>query len=168
MSIIVFDTETTGLSPRQGHRIIEIGAVKIVDGAIIDEFHSLINAGRSIPHHAQAVHGISRSMLHDQPHPEEIFPQFYEFIDSATIVAHNAPFDIRFLTAEFERLELLIPNKVECTLRFSRSKLPRLKNYKLETVYKYLGGAVDENMQRHRALDDAKMAAFVWLYLQGK
>ncbi len=165
MNVIVFDTETTGLSPRNGDRIIEIGAVKLENGVVVDEFQSLINPGRSIPYQAQAVHGISQAMLHDQPLPAEVFPEFYDFICSATLVAHNAPFDQRFLTAELNLLGLRTPNKIECTMKLSRRYLSQLPNHRLYTVYRHLGGVEDSSMKRHRALDDARMAAFVWLEL---
>ncbi|MEA3466255.1 MAG: 3'-5' exonuclease, partial [Thermodesulfobacteriota bacterium] len=161
MNIVAFDTETTGLSPRQGHRIIEIGAVKLVNGQIIDEFHSLINAGIPIARQAQAVHGINQAMLHDQPLPEEVFHEFYDFIGQSIMVAHNAPFDQRFLATEFSLFGLRMPAQFECTLKLSR-RLLDLNNYRLDTVYKHLGGIVDSSIQQHRAIDDARMAAFVW------
>ncbi|NOY13046.1 MAG: 3'-5' exonuclease [Deltaproteobacteria bacterium] len=165
-SVIVFDTETTGLSPRYGHRIIEIGAVKLSGETIVDEFHSLIDAGVVISPQAQAVHGISRAMLRGQPRPEEVFFDFHNFIGQSLLVAHNAPFDLRFLRAEFGLLGFGLANQVECTLKLSRKYLSDLSNYRLETVYRHLGGVVDDSVQRHRALDDARMAAFVWLGLQ--
>ena len=166
MDIVVFDTETTGLTPKNGARIIEIGAVKIAHGEIIDEFQSLINVVEPISPYAQAVHGISKVMLRGQPKAQEVFPSFAQFIADSTLVAHNAQFDIRFLTAEFERSGLVLAHKSECTLRLSRARLPKLENHKLETVYRHLGGVVDKTMQQHRALDDAKMAAYVWLALR--
>ena len=164
--IIVFDTETTGLSPRQGHRIIELGAIKIAGKEIVDQFHTLIDAGVQIDPRAQAVHGISRAMLRGQPRPHEVFAAFRRFIGPSRLVAHNAPFDMRFLRAEFTTLGFDLPNRVECTLQLSRKKL-RLANYQLDTVYQALGGENDDKIQRHRALDDARMAAFVWLALRG-
>ena len=165
-SVVVFDTETTGLSPRYGHRIIEVGAVKLSGGTIVDEFHSLIDAGVPIDPRAQAVHGISRAMLRGQPQPEEVFSDFHHFIGRSLLVAHNASFDLRFLHAEFGLLGFGLSNRVECTLKLSRKCLVELSNHRLETVYRYLGGIVDASVQQHRALDDARMAAFVWLGLQ--
>jgi len=162
---IVFDIETTGLSPNQGHRIIELGAVRLSAGQVVDEFHSLIDAGVAIDPRAQAVHGISRAMLRGQPQPEQVIPGFRSFIGTVRLVAHNAPFDTRFLRAEFAQFGHGLPNCIECTLKLSRRILV-LPNYRLDTVYRHLGGKVDGAMQRHRALDDAKMAAFVWLKLQ--
>src|SRR4030043_406921 len=87
---IVFDVETTGLSPLYGARIIEIGAVVIERKMIIREFHSLINAGVSISKSAQQVHGITTRMLRGAPRPEDIIPEFCTLISGATLVAHNA------------------------------------------------------------------------------
>ena len=165
MITVVFDTETTGLSPKNGDRIIEIGAVKLENGVIIDEFQSLINPGRSIPYQAQAVHGINQAMLLGQPSPADVFPKFYDFIGSTTLVAHNAPFDQRFLTAELNLLGMRSPAKIECTLKLSRKCLSQLSNHRLDTVYRHLGGVEDSSIKRHRALDDARMAAFVWVEL---
>ena len=166
MPIIVFDTETTGLSPQSGHRIIEIGAVKLSGGEIIDEFHTLIDAGVPIDPRAQAVHGISRAMLRGQPPAQEVLPRFRDFIDQSQLVAHNAPFDSQFLRADFARLGFGLPNIIACTLKLSRTKLA-LPNYRLDTVYRALGGMLDQTIKRHRALDDARMAAFVWMQLNG-
>lgn len=164
INIIVFDTETTGLSPQRGHRIIEIGAVKLEGSEVVAEFHSLIDAGIPIDPHAQAVHGISRAMLRGQPFAEEVLPRFRDFIGRSTLVAHNAPFDTRFLRADFARIGFGLPNRIACSLKLSRSILD-LPNYRLETVYRALGGRIDPSIQRHRALDDARMAAFVWMKL---
>lgn len=166
MQLIVFDTETSGLSPQGGHRIIELGAVKLADGRVIDEFNQLIDAGVHIDPRAAAVHGISPAMLRGQPRPEQVYPDFRRFIGSAQLVAHNAPFDSRFLRQEFSLLGFDLPNHLQCTLRLSRSRLPELRNHRLDTVFRSLGGVMRETMQRHRALDDARMAAFVWLALQ--
>ncbi len=165
MTIIVFDTETSGLSPSRGCRVIEIGAVKLEGNQIIDEFHRLIDAGVPILPRAQAVHGINRHMLRGQPRPEKVFMEFQDFIGQSRLVAHNAPFDIRFLRAEFESLGFGLPNRTDCTLKLSRRTLA-LPNYRLETVYCHLGGMMDETVQRHRALSDARMAAFVWRRLK--
>lgn len=168
MELIIFDVETTGLSPERGDRIIEIGAIKIVGEKIVDEYNSLISSTAPISSHAQSVHGINPLMLRGHPEPHVVFPDFRKFIGTASLVAHNVQFDSRFLRAEFGRLGYGLPNRLECTLRLSRQSLAKLPNYKLETVYRHLGGVVTIEMQRHRALDDARMAAFVWLALTKK
>lgn len=167
MESVIFDIETTGLTPRLGHRIIEIGAVRLSAGQVVGEFHSLIDAGVEIDPRAQAVHGISRAMLHGQPQPDQVIQEFREFVGRARLVAHNAPFDTRFLRAEFARFGHDLPNCIDCTLKLSR-RLLTLSNYRLDTVYRHLGGELNGQMKRHRALDDARMTAFVWLQLQEK
>jgi len=166
MDVVVFDTETSGMSPRQGHRIIEIGAVRLAGGRVVDEFHSLVDAGVRISPQAEAVHGISARILSGQPRPAEVFSRFHAFLGSALLVAHNASFDLRFLRVEFESLALDLPNRVECTLKLSRQRLARLPNHRLETVYRHLGGVIDASVRQHRALDDARMTAHIWLGLQ--
>ena len=164
---VVFDTETSGLWPQGNDQIIEIGAVKLNENDIVDEFSSLIDADVLISPYAQAIHGISPQMLCGQPQPEQVFRAFQQFVGQLPLVAHNASFDRNFLHAEYARLGDRLTNKIECTLQLSRKRLANLPNHKLETVYLVLGGVVDQNIKRHRALDDARMAAFVWEKLQG-
>ncbi len=162
MKSIVFDIETTGLSPNTGHRIIEIGALSMQGAEIVSEFHSLIDCDYPISPQAQRVHGISAQMLRDQPLPDMVFTAFRDFIGHLPLVAHNAPFDTRFLRAEFAQLGYSLKNTIHCTLKLSRRHWPHLPNHRLDTVFARLGGRVDATIQRHRALDDARMAAFVW------
>lgn len=165
-SWVVVDVETTGLSSSRD-RIIEIGAVAGEGRLITGEFHSLIDAGRSISRQAQKVHGITDGMLHGQPGPDEVLTEFQRFLGLSSLVAHNAHFDVGFLRHEFGRLGLGLPNQHYCTLRLSRQYFPRLANHRLDTVFQYLGGIVDDSVRRHRALGDARMAAFVWRVLNG-
>ena len=164
---VVIDVETTGLSPRHGHRVIEIGAVAVEQGVIIEEFSTLIDAGVPVPYVVQAIHGITDEMLEGQPTPEEALPLFARFIRDSVLVAHNAPFDIRFLRHEFARLGMGLPHRCQCTLEISRRRLPRLRDHKLETVYLHLFPEADFLRQSHRALDDARMTARIWLKLTG-
>ncbi len=160
---VVFDLETTGLSPLRGARVIEIGAVKIEDGEITDKFQSLVNPRITIPAFLSGINGITDAMLEDQPKSEEIFPQFQKFINSAILVAHNAKFDMSFLRAELAHLELDLMNRYQCTLQMSRQRFPELSNYRLETVANYVLGTIPENLTLHRALGDAQLTALVWL-----
>jgi DNA polymerase III subunit epsilon len=160
---VVFDVETTGFSPGNGDRVIEIGAVAIDGRSIVAEFSSLINAGKKIPWRVQQVHGITNKMLKGEPQPDEVLPEFFKFISGSILVAHNASFDIRFLKHEFELLGMGLNNRSLCTLKMSRNKYPHLPNHKLETVGRYLFGESCEQMQMHRALDDAKLAAMIWV-----
>jgi len=162
---VAVDLETTGLSPRAGHRVIEIGAVALEEGRVVGEFATLIDAGVSVPYAVQAIHGITDEMLAGQPRPEEALPLFAAFIRESTLVAHNAPFDLRFLSHEFARLGLGLPHPHRCTLALSRRRLPRLPDHSLETVYRHLFPEAELLRQSHRALDDARMAARIWLKL---
>ena len=164
---VVVDLETTGLSPRQGHRVIEIGAVAIENGAIAGEFSTLIDAGVPIPPEVQAIHGITDGMLEGRPPPAEAFPRFLEFLAGGVLVAHNAAFDIRFLRHEFARLKMTLPSRHVCTLELSRRRLPRLMDYTLETVYLHFFPDPTFLRQSHRALDDARMTAKIWMKLMG-
>ena len=164
---VVVDLETTGLSPRHGHRIIEIGAVAVEGGAIGDEFTMLVDAGVPIPLTVQAIHGITADMLEGRPKTEEALRSFSAFIGDSVLIAHNAAFEVTFLRHEFARLKLGFPNRHVCTLEMSRRHLPRLPDYTLETVYLHLFPDADFLRQSHRALDDARMTAKIWLKIQG-
>ena len=165
-SFVAFDVETTGLSPMLRHRIIEIGAVKLEDGTITTSFHSLIACDRPISKGAQRVHGITDDMLNGQPPPEQVFKDFREFIGKSMLAAHNARFDRSFLRNEFSRLGWGLPNRMQCTLKLSRRRLPELPNHRLETVAKHLLGDLPLEMMHHRALNDAHLTARVWLALE--
>jgi DNA polymerase III subunit epsilon len=164
---VVVDLETTGLSPRQGHRVIEIGAVAVENGAVVGEFTTLIDAGIPVPPVVQAIHGITDEMLAGQPKPEEVLPLFYAFIADSILVAHNAAFDVSFIRHEFARLKMGLPNRHVCTLEMSRLRFPRLIDRTLETVYLHLFPETGLHRQNHRALDDARMTAKIWLKLMG-
>lgn len=165
---VVLDVETTGLSPRHGDRIIEIGAIAIENKMIIKEFSSLINSSCAIARHVQEVHGITQEMLTGKPKPEEVIPVFAEFIRDSVLVAHNAKFDIGFIRHEFRKQRLAFNHKYICTLEMSRGLFPRLPNHKLSTVYRHLIGEPTADIQRHRALADARMVAAIWLAMEGK
>ena len=163
---VALDVETTGFSPQNGDRVIEIGAVAIENQSIIAEFSSLIDAGKMIPRRVQQVHGITNEMLYGEPRPDEVLPEFYKFIAGSILIAHNASFDIGFLRHEFALLGMSLNNRSLCTLKMSRKQYPHLPNHKLETVGRYLLGESCRQMQMHRALDDAKLAAMIWLEME--
>jgi DNA polymerase III epsilon subunit len=162
---VVVDLETTGLWPRRGHRIIEIGAVAIEQGAIAEEFTTLVDAGVPIPPEVQAIHGITDEMLEGQPTSEEALSRFSEFIAGSCLIAHNAAFEVTFLRHEFSRLKMAFPNPHVCTLEMSRRCFPRLADHTLETVYLHLFPDADFLRQSHRALDDARMTAKIWIVM---
>ncbi|MBI5485022.1 MAG: 3'-5' exonuclease [Deltaproteobacteria bacterium] len=163
---VAVDVETTGYSAGSGGRVIEIGAVAVENGVIVAEFGTLINTGTAISYAAYRVHGISREMLHGKPEPEDVWGSFLEFVGDAQLIAHNAPFDRSFVRHELALLGLALPNSWHCTVRLARQRLPQLPNHKLDTVYSCLFGSLPTSVRRHRALDDARLAAMIWLELE--
>ena len=154
ITFVVFDTETTGFSPAKD-RLVEIGAVKIRNGEKIDERTWLINPERYIPWYVQNVHNITPEMLKDKPHFAEIYPEFLEFIDGSVLIAHNAPFDIRFITAEAIRNNFPPPkNAVIDSLELFRNWYPEMKSH---TVSDLIGlyEIPTEGKHAHRATDDS-------------
>lgn len=162
---VVFDVETTGFSPLRGDRIIEIGAVMVEGRRCTGEYQTLVSVPESVARKASQVHGITDRMLQGQPLPEEVYPALRDFIGGSTLVAHNASFDLAFLAHELARLGMSLPNRHICTLRLARRRLPELPNHRLETVYRHLFGELPDGNWRHRALDDARLTARVWLAL---
>jgi len=160
---IAVDVETTGLSIKRGDRIIEIGAVVMEGGSIGDEFQALICVKRRIHRAAQQVHGITKEMLLGQPLADEVMPEFMKFIADSTLVAHNARFDMGFIRHECLRFGMELTNPFHCTLKLSRRLYPKLQNHRLETVYRHLLGRMSEEVRCHRALDDARLVARVWM-----
>jgi DNA polymerase-3 subunit epsilon len=165
--IVFIDVETTGLDPGKGHRIIEIGAIAMENDQIRGEIQSLIQVNNSIPRHISKIHGITNNMLTGRPTPQQIYPEVKDFISDSILIAHNAKFDIGFLRSEFNRLKLSFNNKIFCTLELSRRRYPHLPNYKLSTIYAHLTGEQPADAKRHRALDDARMVAAIWLAMEG-
>lgn len=165
MKCIVVDVETSGISINSGGRVIELGAVAMEGGRIVAELATLIDTGAEISYSAFLVHGISMDMLAGSPAPETTWPCFLEFVGDAPLVAHNAPFDRAFVCNELARLGMSLKNHWHCTLRLARKKLPHLRNHRLDTVYRHLFGELPSDIQRHRAVDDARLAARVWVEL---
>jgi DNA polymerase-3 subunit epsilon len=163
--VVIVDVETTGMSVVRGGRVIEVGALAVEEGRIVEELDTLICVNAPIAAGAYRVHGISPDMLDSKPGPAEVWPRFLNFVSDSPLVAHNAPFDSAYIRHELARLGKRLPNRWHCTVRLSRKKLPGLGNHRLETVYRHLFGEVPGGAQCHRALDDARMAARVWMEL---
>lgn len=163
---VVVDVETTGLSAERD-RVIEIGAVLIEGGRIVAEYDTLIEVDAPIHWAAQRVHGISREMLHGQPAPETVWPVFAGFMADSIVVGHNVRFDLNFIRREMARCSITLNNRSKCTVHLSRKLLPDLPNHRLETVARHLLGELPEKCRLHRALDDARLTARVWLELMG-
>lgn len=160
-TVIVLDFETTGLSPGQGDRAIEIGAVRIEDGRITDRFQQLMNPGRRISSFIEGYTGITNAMLCDAPPCAEVMTSFREFIDDSDLVAHNASFDRRFLAAELQRLRHRFHGEFACSMLVSRRVYPDAPSHKLGSLVEYKG--IPTCGTFHRALADAEMTAHLWL-----
>jgi DNA polymerase-3 subunit epsilon len=157
---IVFDTETTGLDPYQGHRMVEIGCIELVNRFPSGQtFHRYLNPERDMPAEAFAVHGLSVDFLKDKPCFAEIVEELIEFIGDAPLVAHNAMFDLGFLNAELERERLVD------TLLLARRKHPAGPNRLDDLCGRY--GIDNSRRTKHGALLDAEILAEVYLELIG-
>ncbi|WP_456425379.1 DEDD exonuclease domain-containing protein [Rhodocaloribacter sp.] len=155
---IVTDTETTGVSAARD-RVIELAAVKVVGGEVVDRFSRLINPGQSVPRRITALTGISTAMVFDQPSAAEVLPRYLDFLGEGVFVAHNLNFDLGFLNAELARLgRPAIGNPGLCTLRLARRLLRGLRSKSLGSVAEFYG---IRNHGRHRALGDAETTAEV-------
>lgn len=160
LSLVAFDTETSGPYP-VAHEIVEMGAVKWEKGKVVDEFQRLIKPRVPMGEAVIKIHGITNEMVADAPPMEQVLPEFHKFLGSSAIMAHHAPFDLGFLTYEFEKAGLPIPNSpILCTSLLSRALIRESPNHRLQTlipVLKIPQGAA------HRALDDAKACLAVGL-----
>ena len=151
---VAFDTETTGLDPASG-RIVEIGAVKFDRRGIIARYNVLINPEMPMPEEAGKVNGITDAMLKDKPLIAAVFPDFFDFIGTGVLVAHNAPFDINYVNAELKRLKKLsLTNKVVDTRIFAKEVYTGLSSYALQDLAVQLGITA---LEAHRAEDDARV-----------
>lgn len=156
---VVFDLETTGLSPKND-MITEIGGVKIENGVVVDEFSQLINPQRPIPAKIVSITGITDDMVKDKPTINEVLPEFENFIKDSVLVAHNASFDMGFLREQFSGINKSIKNPVLDTLELTRTLFPQLKSHRLNVVAKHLDVSL---INHHRAVDDAKATAEIFL-----
>ena len=168
---IILDTETTGLEVKQGHRVIEIGAVLLNDRKKSkDHFHSYLNPSRLIDEEASKVHGITNADLEDQPGFEEIAEKFIQFIKGSTLVIHNAPFDVGFLNNELRLASTSYPMiedicEIEDSLLIARDKHPGQRNSLDALATRYDISGYDRTF--HGALLDANILADVYMRLTG-
>lgn len=171
MRQIILDTETTGLSPEKGHRIIEIAGVEMIDRMLTgNHYHVYINPERDIDEEAIKVHGITLDTLHDKPIFSDIAQECFEFFDGAELIIHNAPFDIGFLDHEFKWLKRGFPPlakvcKITDTLAMARKRHVGQRN-NLDALCKRYG-INNTNRTLHGALIDAELLAFVYLAMTG-
>lgn len=168
MREIALDTETTGLDPNDGHRVVEIGCVEIINQSRLgEEFHVYINPERDMPEEAAAVHGLRMDFLGTQPVFKEIVGDFIDFIGDSPLVIHNAGFDMKFLNAELGLLGLdpLPMQRAIDTVQMARIRFPGAPA-SLDALCKRFG--VDNTVRvKHGALLDAQLLAEVYLHLLG-
>lgn len=151
-TIVAFDTETTGKYPLDAE-ICEIAAVKWQNGGIVDQFQTLIRPSRPMSDEVIAIHNITNEMVLTAPPIHEKIKAFHEFISGSLLLAHHAPFDLGFLTVEFERATLELPTSpVLCTCLLSLRTFPESPNHRLQTLIRHLNL---EQGRAHRAFDDA-------------
>jgi|TARA_B110000908_G_scaffold64962_1_gene78929 DNA polymerase-3 subunit epsilon len=173
--LIILDTETTGLEPKQGHRLIEVGALEMVNRRLTGKsFHEYVQPERDVPMEAQAVHGITEEFLADKALFSTIADQFIEFITGAELIIHNAPFDLGFLDNELAIAGKMIGKKypkvsdickITDSLKLARRKHPGQKNNLDALCRRY--GIINTHRELHGALLDSEILADVYLMMTG-
>jgi len=169
MNEIFLDTETTGLSSKDGDRILEIACIETKDLIPTNKvFHKLINPERKVSQDAFKVHGFSNDFLQDKPKFEEIAEELLEFIDGRKLIIHNAPFDIGFLNSEFKKInkKVIDIKKVDDTLSLARSKFPASSN-SLDNLCKRFNIDISRRT-KHNALLDCELLREVYINLVGQ
>jgi DNA polymerase-3 subunit epsilon len=168
MREIVFDTETTGFEPSDGHRIVEIGCVELMDHIPTGRsFQAYLHPERQVPIESQRIHGLSDEFLADKPKFAEIVEEFLAFIGDAPLVIHNASFDLKFINSELHRVGKppLPAARAIDTIEMAKSKIPGAR-YSLDELCKRFG--IDLSVRtKHGALLDAELTAQVYLELIG-
>ena len=165
---IVLDTETTGLSPRDGHRMVEIGAIELINHLPSGKtFHAYLNPERDIPKEAEAVHGLSGAFLKDKSRFSDVADQFLDFISDSLLIIHNASFDISFINAELAQAKkpAIDYGRVLDTLAMAKQKFPMASN-SLDALCRRFGVDLSKRT-KHGALLDSELLAEVYLELIG-
>jgi DNA polymerase-3 subunit epsilon len=169
---IILDTETTGLDPKSGHRVIEIGCIELINRKFTGEqFHVYLNPDRDSEEGALKVHGLTTEFLSDKPRFTEIYDDFIKFIDKSELLIHNAEFDVKFLDHEIKLLSKKLPSISNCvskitdTLQIAREKHPGQRNSLDALVKRYEIGGYDREL--HGALLDSQILGDVYLSMTG-
>jgi DNA polymerase III subunit epsilon len=164
---IVLDTETTGLDPLSGHKIIEIGCIELKNKVKTGNFfHVYINPDRDVPMEAYRVHGISTEFLLDKPRFSDVFEKFLGFLEDSPLIIHNAPFDLKFLNYELKQLGVSnLSSKVIDTLVMARTKLPGAPASLDALCRRY--NVDNSKRQKHGALLDCELLAEIYMHLTG-
>lgn len=161
---IIFDVETTGLSPKDGDRIIELAAVRVRNTQVAEEFQFLINPGRDIPEQAQKINHITPEMVRDAPSSADVLPKFVEFIGGACLCGQNVKFDLDFVCHELSLAGQKIREETPAvdTIKMARRFMPHLASFRLANLARAFGVKVDLT---HRALADVLLTAEVFRHL---
>ena len=162
-SLVILDFETTGLSPNQGDRAIEIGAIRLENGIVTEQFQQLMNPGCRVSNFIENYTGITNSMLEDAAPCAEVMDRFVDFIGSDNLIAHNASFDQRFLDAELTHITKRYTGSFSCSVLLSRRIFQDAPSYNLGNLSRYLGIRTDGGF--HRALFDAEVTGKLWCLL---
>jgi DNA polymerase-3 subunit epsilon len=162
-SLIVLDFETTGLSPDMGDRAIEIGAVRLEKGQVVERFQALMNPGKRISGFIESYTGITNRMLSQAAPCDEVMHEFANFIGDSNLVAHNASFDKRFLDAELRRIARYYNGNFACSLLTARRIYQQAPNHKLGSLITYKN--IPSEGDFHRALFDSEMTAKLWMVM---
>ena len=169
---IILDTETTGLDPKSGHRVIEIGCIELINRKFTGEqFHVYLNPDRDSEEGALKVHGLTTEFLSDKPRFNEVYDDFIKFIDKSELLIHNAEFDVKFLDHEIKLLSNKLPSISNCvskitdTLQIAREKHPGQRNSLDALVKRYEIGGYDREL--HGALLDSQILGDVYLSMTG-
>ena len=163
-TVAVIDFETTGMCPGPD-RIIEVGAVIVRDGAVVDTFSTLMDPGFRIPGFITGLTGITTAMVRGKPRPETVMPQLRDFLGDLPCLAHNASFDRRFFAAEMERAGCGHERPFLCSVLLARRLIDGAPSHRLGALVEYLGLELPDGHRAHRALGDALMTAQLWLRL---
>jgi len=160
----VIDFETSGLSPLQGDRALEIAVVIVENGEVRESWQSLMNPGIAVPAFITSLTGITSAMIRGAPAPARVMAEVAEFVGDATLVAHNASFDKKFWEHELARIRMISKNDFLCTLLISRRLYPWATNHRLATLVEMHHISVEG--RHHRALADASMTAHLFIQMK--
>jgi DNA polymerase III subunit epsilon len=160
-SLIVLDFETTGLSPDMGDRAIEIGAVRLEKGEVVERFQALMNPGQRVSSFIENYTGITNKMLSKAAPCDEVMDEFAHFMGNSNLVAHNASFDKRFLDAELRRISRPYSGTFACSLLVARRLYQHAPNHKLGSLIAYKN--IPSQGGFHRALFDSEMTSKLWM-----
>ncbi len=160
-SFYIIDFETTGLSPANGDRVIEVAALKVTNNKVVDKYQSLMNPGFEISRRITGITGITNEMLEDAPSNSEVIHSLISFLEGNSLVAHNATFDSNFLNNELSLIKVKNSYQFTCSMRMARRVFPSSPNHRLATLLDYRG--INYSGSLHRALSDVTATYKLWI-----